>query len=227
MLCTSNRRPIYSRTTSVNSVWYSFTLPSFQIFCALISSSFSRATSSAGRNNSGSMGSSSFWRYLSYFFHSQKPRSTNSNKPTTNNTHRRIPHHQIGAFSISLISVMAFVLSISNGCITLSAIGSAQNESFPLIATSGSMANKLSLNEVSIKSCFNCTRPSGRVVVSILPFSTISMPSCRLSPQVGKTTCSVASCVTTRCIAVWSPSINIVESMLALTTIAKNKLIIA
>ena len=67
VLCTSKRRLIYSRTTSVSSVWYSLILPSFHIFAALMASSFSKATSSAGRSSSGSMGASSVsLRFLRY-----------------------------------------------------------------------------------------------------------------------------------------------------------------
>ena len=146
--------------------------------------------------------------------------------PNTSNIHRMIPHHQMGARSMSLMSVMALALSTSKGWMTFSTIGSVQNVSSPLVTYSGSIAKSESLNDVSVKSCFNWMRPSGRVVVSILPFSTISMPSCSISPNGGITTCSFASCVTLRCIAVWSPNISIVESILAETTMANKILII-
>ena len=61
-----------------------------------------------------------------------------------------IPHHQIGARSISLMSVIARLLSTSKGCTTFRAKGSVQNVSSPLVTAIGSMAKSESLKLVSV-----------------------------------------------------------------------------
>ena len=136
-----------------------------------------------------------------------------------------MPHQYIGAFSMSLISVIASELSTSKGWMTFSAIGSVKKVSEPLTTAIGATGKRLSLNDVSVSSWLNCSRPSGRVVVSTAERSMISIPSCSVSPKTGISTRSFASCVTLRCSAVWSPIISIVESIDAETTIA-NKIFI-
>ena len=63
-----------------------------------------------------------------------------------------MPHQYIGAFSMSLISVIASELSTSTGWMTFSAIGSVQKVSDPLTTAIGATGKRLSLNDVSVSS---------------------------------------------------------------------------